>query len=91
MKKQSWFFGILGVLTAMSLSPADAGTFTDIGPAGATSVNPVGISGNNIVGAYQDSNYNSYFFLFNGSTYSDLPSPPGSISNYTGIDGNNII
>jgi len=51
-----------------------------------------GISGNNIVGYYEDSSGNYNGFLYNGSTYTTLNNPLGVNGTFAiGIDGNNIV
>ena len=50
-----------------------------------------GISGNNIVGYYLDSSGNYHGFLYNGSTYTTLNDPLGSLTVAIGVDGNNIV
>jgi len=53
---------------------------------------PNGISGNNIVGQYEDASGNTHGFLYNGSTYTTLNDPSatnGTVAN--GISGNNIV
>lgn len=53
------------------------GTYTSISPsnATATSLSVVDISGNNVVGNYEDSSSNSHAFLYNGGTYTNLTPP----------------
>lgn len=58
------------------------------------STNPRGISGNNIVGLYNNGTSVGHSFLYNGSTgtYTDLSDPLGVAGTYAyGISGNNIV
>ncbi|MGD1042611.1 MAG: PEP-CTERM sorting domain-containing protein [Sedimentisphaerales bacterium] len=61
---------------------------TAINYPGATSTGLTGISGNNIVGSYQDSQYFPHSFLYDGSNWTTLswscPIPQG-------IDGSNVV
>lgn len=53
-----------------------------------------GISGNNIVGLYQDSSGLLHGFLYNGTTYTTIDDSnelPGGIEAVTGVDGNNLV
>ena len=52
-----------------------------------------GISGNNIVGIYEDASLNFHGFLYtiNGSTYTAIDVPGATYTETTGVSGNNII
>jgi len=52
---------------------------------------PKALMANNIVGYYQDSSFNNYGFLYNGSTYTTLADPLGTKTYAYGISGNNIV
>ncbi len=61
-------------------------------PLGVNGTAAYGIDGNNIVGSYTTSSYNTYGFLYNGSTYTTLSDPlavHGTVA--WGISGNNIV
>lgn len=64
--------------------------FTTIDVPSATDTYALGISGNNIVGAYQEGSRISGF-LYNGNGYTTLNVPSSSETQAYGTDGNNVI
>jgi hypothetical protein len=57
---------------------------------GAKDTEAFGISGNNIVGEYDNAS-GEYGFLYNGSSYTTLSVPGASDTEADGISGNNIV
>ncbi len=86
---------VLGVCLlgfAMSVTEASAETFTTLDdPLAVYGTFALGISGNNIVGYYQDASRQGHGFIYNGSTYTPVSSPIGSPAFPTSISGNNIV
>jgi hypothetical protein len=50
-----------------------------------------GISGNNVVGIYEDASLNFHGFLYNSGTYTAINVPGASYTETTGVSGNNVI
>ena len=66
-------------------------TWTPLNYPGAMTTWAYGISGNNIVGYYEDSSYAPHPFLYNGTTWTDLHSLNATANYARGIDGSNIV
>ena len=82
-------FVFVGALV-LNVTPATAG-FVTINPPGSTSRQAFGVSGNNVVGRYVDSNSVSHGFEYNGSTYTRID-PLGSIdTTASAVSANNIV
>jgi len=97
MKRMAKYSSVLVVLSAIGywVGAAAALTFKTIDdPLGTGFTEAFGISGSNIVGAY-NSNASGYIpgFLYNGSTYTTLNGPLGAphSAQAFGISGNNIV
>jgi hypothetical protein len=50
-----------------------------------------GVSGNNIVGIYEDASLNFHGFLYDGSTYTPINVPGATYTETTGVSGNHVI
>jgi hypothetical protein len=68
----------------------DGHTYTEIKPPGGAETQARGISGNKIVGNYDDSN-GTHAFLFDGANYTKLDDPLAVITVASGISGNKIV
>ena len=65
--------------------------YTTIDPSGSRSTQATGVSGNNVVGYYEDANQVQHGFEYNGSIYATID-PSGSIDTIVfAISGNNVV
>jgi hypothetical protein len=93
-------FLLLAAFTAPATSQLRATTltfnYTSFDYPSAVNTEAYGISGNNIVGQYQDSTGNQYGFLYNGSIFTKIADPLAKLggsfgTSAQGISGNNIV
>ena len=73
---------------------SNTGTWTTLAMPGTTNISPVGISGNNVVGFYDDdASGKVHGFLYNiaTATWTTLDVPGAVVTYLNGIDGNNIV
>jgi uncharacterized membrane protein len=75
----------------LGTSFAMADTWTTLDYPGGSRTQAFGISGNSIVGTYQDSSSNLNSFLYNGTTWTTLGYPGGFRTEVSGISGNSIV
>jgi hypothetical protein len=81
----------LALLGAAATAQAQYTYTTLDDPLGVNGTIAIGISGNNVVGYYNDSSGNNNGFLYNGSTWTTL-NYPGAVGTVAiGISGNNVV
>ena len=85
-----WVWAVIAV--AATSAYGTPWTWTNLDYPGAEDTQAWGISGNNVVGQYWDSNSNNaHGFLYNGTTWTSLDYPGASDTWVSGISGNNIV
>jgi PEP-CTERM motif len=92
MKRPILFSAVITLLLVRS-GQVSADIITTIDPPGSTATIAYGVSGNNVVGYYKDSNGVGHGFFYNGSTYTtlDVPGTTTGATVATGVSGNNVV
>jgi len=86
------FKGFLLLAVSVSLAAtAHAQTWTPLSYPGARSTSAYGVSGNKVVGFYEDSSSHSRGFLYNGGSWTPLDYPGAAQTLPIGISGNRIV
>jgi len=95
MKRSTWMSVVLALLLTVGIGQAVGGVYTILDPAGSTLTQAFGVSGNNVVGFYENSGGADYGFLYNALTNSYTVLNPNGATNpgaeATGVDGNNVV
>ena len=72
-------------------SPASSYNFTTLDPPGSKFTMAIGVSGNAVVGTYEDANGAEHGFVYNGSAYTNLDVPGARWNECDGISGSTIV
>ena len=79
------------VALSAAVAQASGGTYTTLDPPGSGFTQADGVSGNDVVGYYNDAGGIEHGFLYNGSGYTTLDYPGSTDTEAFGISGNNVI